>query len=74
MGLGKTLQSICILASDHFNRSEAFKKSGAPDCAHAPSMVVCPPTLTGHWLHELQTYAEFLNCMIYTGKSAERAE
>ena len=25
MGLGKTLQSICIIAGDHLNRAEAYK-------------------------------------------------
>lgn len=47
MGLGKTLQSICILAGDHYDRDQKYKKSKCPDCAPLPSLVVCPPTLTG---------------------------
>ncbi|KND04710.1 DNA-binding ATPase [Spizellomyces punctatus DAOM BR117] len=74
MGLGKTLQSICMLASDHHNRAERYKKTSTPDSAHAPSLVVCPPTLTGHWSHEIQTYAEFLKPVIYGGNVQERAE
>lgn len=36
MGLGKTLQTLCILALDHHRNPQA-----------PPSIVVCPPTLTG---------------------------
>ncbi|KAI8830148.1 hypothetical protein BC829DRAFT_426554 [Chytridium lagenaria] len=67
MGLGKTLQSICMLASDHHLRAEEFKKTKAPHAAHLPSLVVCPPTLTGHWKHEIQHYAgEVLSPIVYT--------
>lgn len=44
MGLGKTLQTICILAGDHCQR-EAEKQTALP------SLVICPPTLTGHWVN-----------------------
>ncbi|TPX56486.1 hypothetical protein PhCBS80983_g04513 [Powellomyces hirtus] len=74
MGLGKTLQSICMLATDHYNRAERFQLTGAADAAHVPSLVVCPPTLTGHWLHELHTFANFMRPIIYCGGSGERAE
>lgn len=47
MGLGKTLQSICILAGDHFYRDQQYKQTKSADCAPLPSLVVCPPTLTG---------------------------
>ena len=67
MGLGKTLQSITILASKHFERNQ----SGA---THLPSLVVCPPTLTGHWVHEIRKYATNLVPMNLTGTPAERAE
>ncbi|CAG8585707.1 17161_t:CDS:10, partial [Cetraspora pellucida] len=48
MGLGKTLQSICILASDHHMRATKNTETKSPDSVHCPSLVVCPPTLTGH--------------------------
>ncbi|XP_004536960.1 TATA-binding protein-associated factor 172 isoform X2 [Ceratitis capitata] len=51
MGLGKTLQTICILAGDHYQRA----KDNAPAL---PSLVICPPTLTGHWVYEVE---KFLN-------------
>ncbi|GJQ72210.1 hypothetical protein Trydic_g3301 [Trypoxylus dichotomus] len=56
MGLGKTLQSICILAGDHYHREQKYKLSRAPDCAPLPSLVICPPTLTGHWTYEVEKF------------------
>ena len=72
MGLGKTLQTLCIVASDHHNRAEEFKKTGAPDVRRLPSLIVCPPTLSGHWQQEINTYAPFLTCTAYVGPPADR--
>ena len=72
MGLGKTLQSICVLASDHCARAEKFAATGGADCRHAPSLVVCPPTLTGHWKNEVEAFAPFLRVGVYVGTVAER--
>lgn len=72
MGLGKTLQSICILGSKHHERAERHAATGSPDSVHLPSLIVCPPTLMGHWKHEIQTYASNLRPLIYTGAKAER--
>ncbi|KAF5521216.1 putative helicase mot1 [Colletotrichum aenigma] len=72
MGLGKTLQTICMVASDHHNRAEEFAKTGAPDVRRLPSLVVCPPTLSGHWQQEIKTYAPFLSVTAYVGVPAER--
>ncbi|KAJ3027099.1 TATA-binding protein-associated factor mot1 [Rhizophlyctis rosea] len=72
MGLGKTLQSICVLASDHCSRAEKFAATGGADCRHAPSLVVCPPTLTGHWKNEVEAFAPFLRVGVYVGTVAER--
>ncbi|KAI9328933.1 SNF2 family N-terminal domain-containing protein [Obelidium mucronatum] len=73
MGLGKTLQSICMLASDHHIRAAKFEETGSPEFAHIPSLVVCPPTLTGHWRQEILQYAgKVLKPMIYVGGPAER--
>ena len=71
MGLGKTLQSICILGSKHHERAERHAATGSPDSVHLPSLIVCPPTLMGHWKHEIQTYASNLRPLIYTGAKAE---
>ncbi|XP_049802115.1 TATA-binding protein-associated factor 172 [Schistocerca nitens] len=74
MGLGKTLQSICILAGDHYFRSQRYKLTMSPDCAPLPSLVICPPTLTGHWVYEVEKFLtkDFLNPLQYTGPPAER--
>lgn len=72
MGLGKTLQSICILASKHHEREEKRKETKTPDAVHLPSLIVCPPTLTGHWYYEVLKYAPNLKPIMYTGNSRER--
>lgn len=72
MGLGKTLQSICIVAADHYNRAEKYKETKAPDCAPAPSLVIVPSTLAGHWAQEIKTYAPFMKTLTYIGSVAER--
>lgn len=75
MGLGKTLQSICILAGDHFNRSQVYVRNKSADNVPLPSLVVCPPTLTGHWVDEVGKFCskEYLNPLHYTGPPIERA-
>ncbi|KAL4253953.1 TATA-binding protein-associated factor Mot1 [Abortiporus biennis] len=72
MGLGKTLQSICILASKHFERAKRYKETKSPDSVHLPSLIVCPPTLTGHWYYEILKYTDNLKPIMYTGNSRER--
>ncbi|OAA78116.1 hypothetical protein LEL_04939 [Akanthomyces lecanii RCEF 1005] len=72
MGLGKTLQTLCIVASDHHQRQEEFAKTQAPDVRRLPSLIVCPPTLSGHWQQEIKTYAPFLSVTAYVGPPAER--
>lgn len=72
MGLGKTLQTICIVASDHHQRQEEYAKTQAADVRRLPSLIVCPPTLSGHWQQEIKTYAPFLTVTAYVGPPAER--
>ncbi|KAI2471483.1 hypothetical protein F4781DRAFT_112899 [Annulohypoxylon bovei var. microspora] len=72
MGLGKTLQTLCIVASDHYNREEEFKRTGASDVRKLPSLIVCPPTLSGHWQQELKTFAPFLSVTAFVGPPADR--
>lgn len=73
MGLGKTLQSICILSSKHHERAQKWKATKSPDSVHLPSLVICPPTLGGHWVHEVQRYANNLKPLLYQGFPADRA-
>ncbi|RMY32335.1 hypothetical protein D0866_06679 [Hortaea werneckii] len=74
MGLGKTLQTLCMVASDHHMRAEEFAKTQAPDKRRLPSLIVCPPTLTGHWKQEILTYAPFLRAVAYAGPPGERGK
>ena len=68
MGLGKTLQSTCILAATVVERRNA----GLPAL---PALVVCPPTLVGHWAHEIEQYvaSDVLRPLQYHGNPGERA-
>ncbi|XP_066592225.1 TATA-binding protein-associated factor 172 [Prorops nasuta] len=63
MGLGKTLQALCILALDHHRNPQA-----------PPSLVVCPPTLTGHWVYEAEKFfhVKDLSVIQYAGTPSER--
>ncbi|RUS75204.1 hypothetical protein EGW08_017041 [Elysia chlorotica] len=74
MGLGKTLQSICVLATDHRLRADKYEESEDPGCAPLPSIVICPPTLVGHWVYEVNKFVDesYLNPLMYAGPPAER--
>ncbi|KAL4065257.1 hypothetical protein J3A83DRAFT_4375778 [Scleroderma citrinum] len=74
MGLGKTLQSICILASKYAERTKKHEETGSPDSVHLPSLIVCPPTLTGHWYYEILKYTDNLRPILYSGSSRERSK
>ncbi|RWS05521.1 TATA-binding protein-associated factor 172-like protein [Dinothrombium tinctorium] len=74
MGLGKTLMSLCMLASDHYNRSKKYLETKSDDCKPLPSLVICPPTLTGHWVYEVEKFVDssYLNPLNYSGPPTER--
>ncbi|KAJ2803079.1 TATA-binding protein-associated factor mot1 [Coemansia guatemalensis] len=76
MGLGKTLQTICIIASDHHQRrKQLLDNPAAADCQPLPTLVVCPPTLIGHWENEIRHYTvapDSLRPLCYSGPPAER--
>jgi TATA-binding protein-associated factor len=74
MGLGKTLQTLCIVASDHHMRADEFERTQNPDKRQLPSLIVCPPTLSGHWRQEIAQFAPFLKAVSYTGPSSERSK
>lgn len=67
MGLGKTLQTICILAGDHYDRTMEKETT-------LPSLVICPPTLTGHWVFEITKFISdrYLRPLHYAGLPIER--
>lgn len=72
MGLGKTLQTLCIVASDHHLRAQEFEQTQSSEVRRLPTLIVCPPTLSGHWQQEIQTYAPFLTSLAYVGPSSDR--
>lgn len=74
MGLGKTLQTICIVASDHHIRAEKFEESHSAEYRRLPSLVICPPSLTGHWEQEFNEYSPLLKIIVYAGKPSIRNE
>ena len=69
MGLGKTLQCLCILASDSETRKIENEKT--KDCPHLPDLVVCPPTLVGHWNDEVTKFTN-LKPIQYSGTPSQR--
>ena len=47
---------------------------GQTACERLPSLVVCPPTLTGHWIYEVEKFVDraHLHPLHYTGVPRER--
>jgi TATA-binding protein-associated factor len=74
MGLGKTLQTLCMVASDHHLRAEEYAKSRDENFRQLPSLIVCPPTLSGHWQQEIRQYAPFLTSVAYVGSPPVRGQ
>ena len=81
MGLGKTLQSICILAGDHQEKLSKFEQrilasasQNELNDSYLPSLIICPTTLTNHWFHEIERFVNksCLNPLIYCGTVNER--
>lgn len=74
MGLGKTLQTICMVSSDHYLRAQQYAKDGSIENRKLPSLIVCPPSLTGHWEQEFNQYAPFMNVLVYAGPPNTRSQ
>ncbi|KAK4468743.1 hypothetical protein MN116_007918 [Schistosoma mekongi] len=88
LGLGKTLQTICILAGSHHELKHSILNT-TYECIISNesvvtnrnindklpiSLVVCPSTLCAHWFHEIQHFAQIedLNPLIYAGSPTVR--
>ncbi|KAG2370602.1 hypothetical protein C9374_014757 [Naegleria lovaniensis] len=72
MGLGKTLQTICMINSDIHMRKIQYQQTRNPEFVHLPSLVVCPPTLLGHWGHEINKFCPDLTSLQYIGSVSQR--
>lgn len=70
MGLGKTLQSSSIVASDIAEHIAANKGEDLP-----PSLIICPSTLVGHWVYEIEKFIDssLLTTLQYIGSAQERS-
>ncbi|CAH2353064.1 TATA-binding protein-associated factor Mot1p [[Candida] railenensis] len=73
MGLGKTLQTICIVSSDHHIRAEKYAETKSVEFRKVPTLIICPPSLTGHWEQEINQYAPFLKVLVYAGGPSIRS-
>lgn len=60
MGLGKTIQVISLILK--MKEENKFKK---------PALVVCPTTLMGNWMKELEMFAPSLKAAIYHGSERQ---
>lgn len=62
-------------SSTVLQRAQEYARTKMADNIPLPSLVVCPPTLTGHWVDEVGKFCskEFLNPLHYTGPPTERA-
>ncbi|TGZ74951.1 hypothetical protein CRM22_000655 [Opisthorchis felineus] len=80
LGLGKTLQTICILAGSHYELHQRLRSASVSVAAFQSefkspvSLVVCPSTLCGHWLHEVEQFIDndSLVPIIYSGGPSVR--
>lgn len=62
MGLGKTVQALCAIALHHYDKLRAGKMS----------LIVCPATLSSHWMTEMQRFFPTLSPLFYGGSKSER--
>ena len=74
MGLGKTLQTICILGSDQFLRKEQYAIDKSHENQPLPCLIICPPSLTGHWEQEIKQYSPGLSVLVYAGPPSVRSQ
>ena len=68
MGVGKSLQALIGIALAH-------AKSAAASVDGVKSLVVCPSTVTGHWMNEVKKYfpdKQMFKPLMYTGPAKSR--
>jgi hypothetical protein len=72
MGLGKTLQALIAVALAHYDHIN--QKDGSSN-EEAKSLIVCPSSVGGHWVNEIQKFFPLGNVfspMLYSGSLATR--
>lgn len=70
--IGKTIQTIAIIASDIEYRKRQYKETKNPEFVHLPLFVVCPPTLIRHWHYEVKRFCPHLSTLQYYGNISTR--
>lgn len=72
MGLGKTLQTLCIIATDHYFKKLEFEKGISTNLF--PSLIVCPTTLISHWFSEMKHFFsdQIIKPVLYIGNQRFR--
>lgn len=72
MGLGKTLQASAIVASDIAERLEVQRTTSELNLF--PSLIICPSTLVGHWLFEIDKFLQtsIISPLQYIGTPQDR--
>ena len=67
MGLGKTLQTITLLAAE---KEERACGTAAGMAQPSVSLVICPASLIYNWGHEFSIFAPSLRVLLVTGPQA----
>ncbi|KNC80238.1 hypothetical protein SARC_07402 [Sphaeroforma arctica JP610] len=70
MGLGKTLQSICLMVYDNEQQRKIHEENR--DEPVLPHLVICPSTLVAHWYFEIEKFTSALKPLMYHGPPADR--
>lgn len=65
-------KTICIMAADHHERRTEYAARQSPDAKPLSSIVICPSTLTSHWLYEIRKFCDSLSALCYVGAPRER--
>ena len=72
MGLGKTLQSLCIVLNESEKIKQAQIKEHGKVVDRPCNLVICPTTLTYNWKYEVQKFFVGQNVCVIEGSQAER--
>ena len=64
--LGKTVQTICVIAGDIYERRQRFAATRSIADRPTPTLIVCPATLVGHWGYEIDKFCPRKQMQPYT--------
>ena len=67
MGLGKTLQAMCVFDHQAAQAHARMRDEVHPDRPPAPTLVVCPTSVLFNWKSELARFRPGLRVAVYHG-------